>query len=418
MLGWLGWPHAAVLSWSGWLFAAALLVVGGRHRLRDVAFLALVIAAMVYAGQAEILVLVGLALALFLFCLLLQRVPALRGQGPIRRPVFDLSLGVVCGAGLGAPLLLPGLQVVSGSQHAVPGGDPAEIIKGNPPLPAHNLVARAVPGLRRTSRGRQPLVRLRGRLLGDGRLCRGDRTRARHHRPGVRRRRPEVVAFGALCAAMLVSLSSRRWWPCCTDYLMWARSCGSGPFCRWSSASPCWARFGMDAIVQSGRERAAVRWAAGGFAVVAVLVAALWAFGRGDLPADLAHIRADSFWWPVAVDVPRPRRRRRAGVGTAAGRGRNLSLGWSTANSTGLGRVAGVVAARRRGCLPHRRWRPSVDLDLHPVRVDPGRGELQGPWVRHSSGLVAPSASCRRGWASPRTPRWRTASRSSRSTTR
>ena len=88
MLGWLGWPHAAVLSWSGWLFAAALLVVGGRHRLRDVAFLALVIAAMVYAGQAEVLVLVGLALALFLVCLLLQRIPVLarRRSDPASRP--------------------------------------------------------------------------------------------------------------------------------------------------------------------------------------------------------------------------------------------------------------------------------------------------------------------------------------------
>ena len=29
MLGWLGWPHSAVLSWSGWLFAVHLLVVRG-----------------------------------------------------------------------------------------------------------------------------------------------------------------------------------------------------------------------------------------------------------------------------------------------------------------------------------------------------------------------------------------------------
>ena len=60
MLGWLGWPHAAVLSWSGWLFASVVLVLRGGRRLRHITGMALVIAAMVYAGQAEVLVLVGL----------------------------------------------------------------------------------------------------------------------------------------------------------------------------------------------------------------------------------------------------------------------------------------------------------------------------------------------------------------------
>ena len=132
MLGWLGWPHSAVLSWSGWLFAAALLVVRGQRRLRRIAVLSLVIAAMVYAGQAEVLALGGLALLVFLIVLLVQRLPRLGGSGPIGRPVVDLSLGVAAGIALGAPLLLPGSQVVSGSQRAVPGGDPAEILDGNP----------------------------------------------------------------------------------------------------------------------------------------------------------------------------------------------------------------------------------------------------------------------------------------------
>ena len=140
MLGWLGWPHAAVLSWSGWLFAASLLVVRSRHGIRFIAFLAFVIAAMIYAGQAEILVLCGLALLVFLVVFLFQRSPVMGGSGPVLRPVLDLSVGVLTGVALGAPLLLPGLQVVSDSQRAVPGGDPAEILKGNPSLPLHNLV--------------------------------------------------------------------------------------------------------------------------------------------------------------------------------------------------------------------------------------------------------------------------------------
>jgi hypothetical protein len=140
MLGWLGWPHSAVLSWSGWLFASALLVVRGRHRLRNITFIALVIALMVYAGQAEVLTLSGLALLVFLVVLFVQRAPIIGGTGPIRRPIIDLSIGVITGLALGSPLLLPGLQVASGSQRAVPGGDPAEILKGNPALPLHNLV--------------------------------------------------------------------------------------------------------------------------------------------------------------------------------------------------------------------------------------------------------------------------------------
>ena len=224
-------------------FRCGLLVVGGRHRLRDVVFLALVIAAMVYAGQAEILVLVGLALAVFLVCLLVQRAPALRGQGPIRRPVFDLSLGVLCGAGLGAPLLLPGLQVVSGSQHSVPGGDPAEILKGNPPLPAHNLVHVLFQGF-------DGLPVAGSHWFG---YVGGYSETAAY--VGVTalvlavtglavRRRPEVVAFGALCVAMLVV----AFFPPLVALLyrlpMWARSCGSAPLCRSSSASPCWVRSG------------------------------------------------------------------------------------------------------------------------------------------------------------------------------
>ena len=140
MLGWLGWPHAAVLSWSGWLFAASLLVVRGHHRLRSITLFALVMAAMVYAGQAEILILSGLALLVFLVVLMIQRAPFGGGSGPIRRPTLDLAIGVVTGAALGAPLLLPGLQIAGGSERALPGGDPAEIVSGNPPLPAHNLL--------------------------------------------------------------------------------------------------------------------------------------------------------------------------------------------------------------------------------------------------------------------------------------
>jgi hypothetical protein len=31
-MGWLGWPHAAVMSWAGWIFAMAILIARGDHR--------------------------------------------------------------------------------------------------------------------------------------------------------------------------------------------------------------------------------------------------------------------------------------------------------------------------------------------------------------------------------------------------
>ncbi len=146
MLGWLGWPVSAVFSWSGWLFAAALLVVRGRHRVRYISFLAVVLAAMIYVGQAEILTIIALALLVFLIALMLLRLSVFGGEGPIRRPTLDLVLAGIAGSALGAPLILPGLQVISGSQRAVPGGDPAELISGNPPLPVHNLIHLAFQG--------------------------------------------------------------------------------------------------------------------------------------------------------------------------------------------------------------------------------------------------------------------------------
>ncbi len=113
---------------------------------RYVSFFAVVLAAMIYVGQAEILTIIALALLVFLIVLLLQRLPVFGGEGPIRRPILDLALAAMAGSALGAPLILPGLQVICGSQRAVPGGDPAELIRGNPPLPLHNLIHLAFQG--------------------------------------------------------------------------------------------------------------------------------------------------------------------------------------------------------------------------------------------------------------------------------
>jgi hypothetical protein len=338
MLGWLGWPHSAVLSWSGWLFAAALLVVRGQHRLRDVTLLSLVIAVMVYAGQAEVLTLGGLALLVFVVVLLVQRSPGLGASGPIRRPVLDLSTAVVAGIALGAPLLLPGSQVVSGSQRAVPGGDPGELLKGNPALPLHNLVHVVFQGFDGLPIAGNHWFGYIGGYSETAAYVGVITLVLAVTAVAVRRGRPEVVAFGVLCVAMVVIAFA----PPVVAVLgrlpligtvLWQRAILPLAF-----GIAVLAGVGMDALVRSPGDRAVRRWMGGGFAVVALVLVVLWAFGRGDLPADQATIRAQSFIWPA--------------VETAVGIGAVALLTWahrrrdmaSDAQQTGVtaGRLAGV----------------------------------------------------------------------------
>ena len=338
MIGWLGWPHAAVLSWSGWLFAAALLVVGGRHRRRHVTMLALAIAVMVYAGQTEVLALSGLALLGFAFVLLVQRVPTLGGSGPIRRPVLDLSLGVLAGAALGAPLLLPGAQVISGSQRAI-SGDPGEILQGNPALPWHNLVHvifQGFDGLPLTGShwfgyvgGYSETAAYVGVIVVVLAVT----------AVAVRWDRPEIVAFGVLCLAMaavafappVVAILSRL--PL-IGTLLWQRAILPLAF-----GLAVLAGVGMDALVRDPSGRAVRRWVGGGFGVMALVLVGLWAFGRGVLPAHQSAIRAQSFIWPA--------------VETAVGLGVVAALTWMHRRSVAgghpeepsrvtLGRLAGL----------------------------------------------------------------------------
>ncbi len=46
-------------AWAGWLFAAGIFVIRGRHRARSVGLMAVVLAAVFYAGSPEVVVLLG-----------------------------------------------------------------------------------------------------------------------------------------------------------------------------------------------------------------------------------------------------------------------------------------------------------------------------------------------------------------------
>ena len=87
----------------------------------------------IYAGQPDAMVLLALGLVVFVIAVLAQRASWLGGSGPIVRPTVDLVLAVVAGAALGAPLLLPGLQLTAGGIRTGKTGTPA--------LPLHDISA-------------------------------------------------------------------------------------------------------------------------------------------------------------------------------------------------------------------------------------------------------------------------------------
>ena len=110
----VGWPMSSVMSWTGWLFAAALLVIRGQRRLAATTMFALVLAAAIYAGEPESFLQLIVALIIF-SAVLLAREAHRGGLRSVSKPVLDLAVGAVCGAALGAPLALPGLQLTASS---------------------------------------------------------------------------------------------------------------------------------------------------------------------------------------------------------------------------------------------------------------------------------------------------------------
>ena len=303
MQGWLGWPPTAVLSWAGWLFAATLYVLKGHTNVRHIAGVALVVAAIIYAGQPEVLALLGSSLVVFIVIVLARRPdPEFGSPDGIRRPLLGLALGPVAGVALGAPLLLPGLQVIAKSQHAVPGGDPAELVKGNPPLPPHNL-------LHILFQGYDGLPVVGNHWFG---YLGGYSETAAYLgvipvvlvivAVGLRRRRPEVLALSAvaLVAAAMAFV------PAVGDVLnhlpvartiIWQRAILPLVF-----ALAVLSGIGMDAIVRHPLRSETRRWLAVALGAVLLLVAVVWLFGRGNLPPVDARTRRASFVW-AAVEI-------------------------------------------------------------------------------------------------------------------
>ena len=115
----------------------------------------------------------------------------------------------------------------------------------------------------------------------------------------IRWRRPEVMGLAAGAVVALVasilqpiddflSISRRRPAP------GGARSLIPLAFCLAMLAA-----WGSTPSSDGSERRQAVRWAFGSFGVIAVLLGLVWLFARGNLPPQAAHVRAESFVWPV-----------------------------------------------------------------------------------------------------------------------
>jgi hypothetical protein len=114
-MGWLGWPHAAVMSWAGWLLALTILIVRGGQRTRNIAAFAVCTALALYSGQPEILTILLASVTVFFLALVIIKVATKHSARLSLRPSLDFILAIVAGAALGAPLLLPGMQVLEKS---------------------------------------------------------------------------------------------------------------------------------------------------------------------------------------------------------------------------------------------------------------------------------------------------------------
>ena len=279
-----GWPHTAVTCWAGWIIAVVVLLVRGRHRVRDSVLLALFVAAAVYGGHPESLVVLAVALLVFVVVWLVGRARVERA--PMVRPLVLLLVAGVCGLGLGAPLLLPGSQLgLLSVRHNGSG------VVAFPLTHLPNLVAAGLQGPDFTTSAYVGLIALALAAVG----------------VWAGRKRPDVWALAVVVvvSAALTFLSPVDQ---LLDHLPGAHTI------TWNRAVmllalgvAVLAAFGIDALVRSDRDASAdggrtlARWVGGAFAVGGGAVLVLLA---GSV-VGISHLarHKDSLLWPAAQAV-------------------------------------------------------------------------------------------------------------------
>jgi hypothetical protein len=275
-----GWPHTSVTCWAGWVFAAMVGILRGSHRLRNVVMLAVAVGFAVYGGHPESLIATGLAVVVFLVVYLVAR--ARGDKGRIVRPVRDLVIGAVCGFGLGAPLLFPGVQLAASSVRRNGTGTPAF-----PLLHLPNLVVVGLQGKDFTTAAYVGVVVLALAVVA---------TRISWNRPEV----------PALAAVTVVSALLTFFPP--ADSLL--RLVPGGRTVTWSRAVMLLAlalavlgAIGIDTLMRRPRDRLALQWTAGAFGVLGLVVLGLAGASVVGFSGSIEHHRTRLIWPGVQAVV-------------------------------------------------------------------------------------------------------------------
>ena len=127
---WSGWPHDGVYCWLGWTLGAITLLAARRRVRLATALLAVSVALGVLGGHPESIIISLVVAAIYALALLV--VAWVREPG-VRTLLLagQVTAAAVAGLALSAPVLAPGLQVISRSSHTT--------ATGYAPLPLTNL---------------------------------------------------------------------------------------------------------------------------------------------------------------------------------------------------------------------------------------------------------------------------------------
>jgi len=291
-MAWFGWPIESVMAWAGWAIALILLIVRGENRPRNVALLALVLALATYSGDPDSMFVLLASLFVFSVVLLVLKSRALGGPGFVQRPFIDLAIAAVAGAMLAAPLLLPGLQLItksvrssSTSPQSVPANQIVHVLlQGYDGLPlSGDQYFGAANTPYPTSVAYVGVIALVLAAVGLARY----------------RRQREVLAFAAvaICSVAAVFIGP-------VDRVL-----GHLPYLGrvgWHLALipmalsiAVLAGVGMDVLVRSYRVQSVRRATVGGFLAFGLLLLVLWIADRPHLVASEYAERSRSFLWPT-----------------------------------------------------------------------------------------------------------------------
>jgi hypothetical protein len=274
-----GWPHTAVTCWAGWILLGAVGLLRGRRRLGSGALLAVAVGAAVYGGHPESLIVTGLSVVVFVAVYLLAR--ARSGGGALARPVADMAVSALCGFGLGAPLLFPGVQLALSSSRRYGTAAAAFPLSHVP-----NLLASGLQGGDFKTAAYVGVVVLALAVVG---------VRVGWKNPYVPAAAAVVVVTGLL--TFVAPVDSVLHLVPGGRTVAWSRS-----VMLLALGLAVLAAAGIDALARPARDLTALRWAAGAFAALGAVVVLLVVAGQVGLAPALAH-RQGSLVWPAAQAV-------------------------------------------------------------------------------------------------------------------